>query len=75
MMGQTDKATINQRRPLTEGMRHLLKVVCQWSGYTLTPGDHVTGSRMRGLMDRGYVTTDQRGLWWPTDAGREANQA
>lgn len=55
MMGHTDKATINQRRPLTAGMLALLTTLSA----DRIPEWKLTGvekNQMRGLLDRGYAT-------------------
>ncbi len=80
MMGHTDKATINQRRPLTAGMRRLLEEMAAnrlgkhgKEGHRLYQSD---GDRARALMDRGLALPDEHGWWSATPAGRaylEAN--
>lgn len=72
MMGHTDKATINQRRPLSDGMVILLRRMAREGGYKLPVGVNEAHSRARALMDRGLAMPghDSRYPWTATDAGR-----
>jgi hypothetical protein len=73
MLGHTDKATINQRRPLTENMRQTLRAVILAGELQATDLDQAEKNAMRALMDRGLVDhhmTPSR--YSVTDAGREA---
>jgi hypothetical protein len=73
MLGHTDKATINQRRPLTPGMRELLATVVQKGRMQKVVMTGIEENRMRALVDRGLVTwhIEFRG-YQPTEAGRAA---
>ena len=73
MLGHTNKATINQRRPLTDNMRYELE---QMAKYGLRGQSSLTQSgknAMRALLDREYATwhIDTR-AYEITDAGRAA---
>lgn len=70
--GHTDRATINERKPLTPGMRLLLKLAVRdgmISGHRFTKGEQ---NSARGLMDRGLALPDDAGWWRPTEAGKAA---
>lgn len=78
MQGHTDRATINQRRPLTTGMVNLLRSV-EFRKDQLHPcifhGELLQAERnaARALLDRGMLDWDiaMRG-YFLTDKGREA---
>lgn len=70
--GHTDRATINQRKPMSRAMEKLLRWVIangKMSGHKMDQADK---SRARALMDRGYMIPDAAGWWDVTDAGRAA---
>lgn len=80
--GHTDRATINQRRPLTNNMRECLDLIRigdesavrrGWMGH-LVPGEMTTALKnaARALMDRSMVDFHPLGYWTLTDAGRAA---
>lgn len=76
MIGHTDRATINQRRPLTEGMRETLKAVYA-RDIPQYGQSQAEKSRLRALMDRGYVIPCQhehKGVWRITEEGRKARE-
>lgn len=55
MMGHTDKATINQRTPLSKGMRDLLALVVQKGRYQEIVMTGAEKNMMRALANRGLV--------------------
>ncbi|MFC5509299.1 hypothetical protein [Bosea massiliensis] len=71
MLGHTDRATINQRRPITRGMRGLLESLTRldlfWGHL-----DTAEKNQMRALADRGYAAQGDDNWWEITDAGRAA---
>lgn len=76
MLGHTDKATINQRRPLSSGMVFVLR--CLAKSRVWRPA--MTAARknqLRALMDRGYAAPAQGSYqnFEITDAGRKALDA
>lgn len=73
MMGHTKKATINKRRPLTDGMRELLQRLSMQQRMQKIVMSGVEENRMRALCDRGYADwhIEFRG-YTITDAGRAA---
>lgn len=73
MQGHTDRATINQRRPMTPATRALLERMAEPGGYCIGC-DQGNASRARALMDRGYAFPPAvpGRAWRATDAGREA---
>lgn len=73
MQGHTDRATINQRRPMTPATRELLALMAKHGGYCIGC-DQGNASRARALMDRGYARppSDRGGRWTATDAGLKA---
>ena len=77
MIGHTDKATVNARRPLSEGMRETLKAVYE-RDIPQYGQDNASKNRLRALMDRGYVIPCQhehRGVWRITAEGKKAREA
>lgn len=75
MQGHTDRATINQRRPMSKAMREVLRDIIRYgriSGKTFSQSDQ---GRLRALMDRGYITPDPAQWWTATEAGIEADKA
>lgn len=82
MMGHTDKATINQRRPLTENMRAVLRTLARRSDsiYATTPPrrglypcemTQAEKNAAKALHARGMAHWDN-GCWQINDAGRLA---
>lgn len=81
MLGHTDKATINQRRPLTENMLRVLRTLeGRTSAYATTPPRRglypreMTQSEKnaaKALDARGMAKWDN-GCWQITDAGSAA---
>ena len=71
MQGHTDKATINQRIPLSRGMRDLLALVVRKGRHQVVVMTGVEKSMMRALLNRGLVEwhIEFRG-YTATDAGR-----
>lgn len=79
--GHTDRETINRRRPLTEGMKETLRVIRRrmlsveergWQ-QALSRGELTTAEKnhVRGLIDRGFVTTiGDDNHYQPTDTGK-----
>lgn len=74
MRGHTNKATINQRRPMTSLMVELLTAMALPG--VLIPDWKMSGKEknvMRGLLDRGYATWRiETRNYAITDAGRAA---
>ncbi len=55
MLGHTDKATINKRRPLTENMKRVLSELADkglWRHDLMSQSDQ---NAIRALCDRGYA--------------------
>lgn len=68
MMGHTDRATINQRRPMSAGMVSLLRAMAR-AAVDQDELDQAERSQARALMDRGYATPSPSGWWSATAAG------
>lgn len=66
--GHTDRATINERRPLTPGMVSLLKMLrakrIRYQYFSRT-----SKAPLRALMDRGLVSCSPEGIWSITESG------
>lgn len=57
MQGHTDRATINDRRPLTKGMLEILYMLAAhggWKSLVPTPS-HGEKAQIRALLDRGLI--------------------
>lgn len=72
MKGHTDRETINQRRPLTPGMRYLLGFIVANGKVSGHRFEQAEKSQARALMDRGLASPDPAGWWEATEAGRAA---
>lgn len=72
-MGHTDRATVNQRRPLSPAMRELLCELADFPGQVHATCNDGRKNRLRALMDRGYALPPERpgGSWSITPAGLE----
>lgn len=81
MLGHTDRDTINKRRPLTDGMFEVLRMVASRSNiYATTPPRRGVYPRemsqsernaAKALHVRGMITWDN-GCWIINDSGRAA---
>jgi len=69
--GHTDKATINARRPLTEGMRGTLESLSR-DRIAIRHTERDTKNRVRALVDRGLARYDGADHISITAAGRAA---
>lgn len=74
MQGHTDRSTINERRPMTRGMRITLSWIASkpsgihWSSMSTAEKNHA-----RALRDRGYASVEPDGeTHIATDAGHAA---
>ncbi len=72
--GHADRATINLRKPMTEGMREMLRTLIIHDTNGVHWGDITPAgkNRMRALMDRGYASPGDDNWWHVTLAGRQA---
>lgn len=77
--GHTETSTINQRRPLTETMRSVLRSVLMAEGHTLGmwPHEMTAGERnaARAMRHRGLLRIATTGAYRTTEAGRAAAAA
>lgn len=69
MMGHTDRKTINERRPLTDGMRATLKALVRNGPVEWRYLSNGEKNQMRALMDRGYARPANDTHWEATDEG------
>jgi hypothetical protein len=73
MMGHTDKATINERKPLTPLMAKMLRYIDRYPGVTRSTMTQPEANASRGLLDRrliDWLISDRS--YVINDSGREA---